>query len=156
MMNDRRVGRPTQCRSVQDLPKVTCFRPDGVRQKRLQSVLLTVDELEAIRLADLQGLYQEEAARQMNVSRPTFGRILETARKKVAEAIVEGKQLCIQGGVVRSLCDSLPSTRPDICVCPDCGFELPHRQGEPCRETICPQCGAGLTRKGGCLSGSNT
>ncbi|NTW84155.1 MAG: DUF134 domain-containing protein [Chlorobiaceae bacterium] len=153
-MNERRVGRPIQCRSVQDLPKVTCFKPDGIRQKKLESVLLTVDELEAIRLADLLGLYQEEAAKQMNVSRPTFGRILEAARKKVAEAIVEGKQLCIQGGVIRSLCDSVPTDRPDICVCPDCSFELPHMKGEPCRETTCPQCGTGLTRKGGCLSGS--
>lgn len=63
---------------------------------------LTVDELEAIRLADKEGLYQTLAAVQMNVSRSTFGRILEAAHKKVAEAIVCGKQLCIQGGLLHS------------------------------------------------------
>ncbi|NMW20832.1 MAG: DUF134 domain-containing protein [Chlorobiaceae bacterium] len=151
-MKNKRVGRPTHCRCVQDLPKVTCFKPDGVPDKELKTVLLTVDELEAIRLADKEGLYQADAAVQMNVSRPTFGRILEAAHRKVAEAIVDGKQLCIQGGVIRSLCDSVPTERPDICICPECGMELPHLKGEPCRETSCPQCGASLKRKGGCMS----
>jgi hypothetical protein len=151
-MKTNRVGRPTHCRSVQDLPKVTCFKPHGVPHKDLKSVLLTVDELEAIRLADKEGLYQADAAVQMNVSRPTFGRILEAAHKKVAEAIVDGKQLCIQGGVISTLCDTIPSDRPDICVCPKCGLELPHIKGEPCRETSCPHCAASLKRKGGCMS----
>ena len=64
----------------------------------LQQVSLSVDELEAIRLADLEGLYQEQAAQQMNVSRQTFGRILEAAHKKVADALVNGKALSIEGG----------------------------------------------------------
>jgi len=59
---------------------------------------LTVDELEALRLADKEGMYQEHAAERMNISRPTFGRIVETARRKVAEALVEGKALRIEGG----------------------------------------------------------
>ncbi|TLU81736.1 MAG: DUF134 domain-containing protein [Chlorobium sp.] len=151
-MKKMRAGRPLHCRSIQDLPKVTCFKPDGVNSEVLKSVQLTIDELEAIRLADKEGLYQADAAMQMNVSRPTFGRILETARKKVAEALVDGKQLCIQGGVFRAVCDSIASNCPDICVCPECGLELPHRKGEPCRENVCPSCGAGLHRKGGCLS----
>ncbi len=151
-MTTNRAGRPILCRCVGELPKVTCFKPEGVSPDELESVMLTVDELEAIRLADKEGLYQALAAVQMNVSRPIFGRILEAARKKVAEAIVGGKQLCIQGGVVRSLCDSFPTNRPDICVCPACSFELPHLKGEPCRETLCPQCGASLKRKGGCIS----
>jgi predicted DNA-binding protein (UPF0251 family) len=151
-MLKNRVGRPTNCRSIQDLPKVTCFMPQGVSLQALETIMLTVDELEAIRLADKECLYQAEAAVRMNVSRPTFGRILEAARKKVAEAIVDGKQLCIQGGVFSSVCDGLPSDRPDICVCPACGHELPHLKGEPCWQRLCPQCGTSMKRKGTCLS----
>lgn len=151
-MKKRGVGRPVNCRSVKDLPKITCFRPDGVPCESLESVVLAVDEFEAIRLADSVGLYQVEAAERMNVSRQTFGRILESAHKKVAEALVEGKGLCIEGGFVNHLCDSLPTERPDICVCPGCGHEVPHLKGEPCRENTCSQCGISLKRKGGCFS----
>lgn len=66
----------------------------------LEQVALTVDELEAIRLADLEGLYQEEAAQRMNVSRQTFGRIIEAAHRKVADALVHGKALSIDGGSI--------------------------------------------------------
>jgi len=66
----------------------------------LQYTTLTVDEFEAIRLADLEGLYQEQAAEKMNVSRQTFGRILESAHKKIADALVHGKALSIQGGPI--------------------------------------------------------
>ncbi len=59
---------------------------------------MTLDEFEALRLADLEGLYQEEAARRMNVSRPTFSRIVDAARRKTADALVHGKALCIEGG----------------------------------------------------------
>jgi len=62
---------------------------------------MTIDELEAIRFADRQKLYQEDAARRMGISRSTFGRILESARRKVAEALVEGKVLRIEGGPIR-------------------------------------------------------
>jgi predicted DNA-binding protein (UPF0251 family) len=63
--------------------------------------VLTIDELEAIRLADLEGLAHEAAARRMNVSRPTFGRIVEGARRKVAEALVHGRGIGFEGGVVQ-------------------------------------------------------
>jgi predicted DNA-binding protein (UPF0251 family) len=63
---------------------------------RLEEVSLSLDELEAIRLADLEGLYHERAASEMDVSRATFGRILDAARRKVAEAIVNGKALKIE------------------------------------------------------------
>jgi len=62
----------------------------------LEQIGLGLDELEALRLADLEGLYQEEAAAQMNVSRQTFGRIINEARRKVAEAIINGKVLVIE------------------------------------------------------------
>jgi predicted DNA-binding protein (UPF0251 family) len=66
----------------------------------LDEVMLGVDEFEAIRLADLEGLYQEVAAERMGVSRQTFGRIVAAGRAKVAEALVKGKALRIEGGVV--------------------------------------------------------
>jgi len=66
----------------------------------LQHITLTFDELEAIRLTDLQGLYQEQAAEKMNISRQTLGRILESAHKKIADALVNGKALAIQGGPI--------------------------------------------------------
>jgi predicted DNA-binding protein (UPF0251 family) len=153
--NKPKAGRPVTCRNVQDLPKVTCFRPDGSFSEQLENVRLTVDELEAVRLADRDGLYQADAALQMGVSRQTFGRILESARKKVAEAIVDGKKLCIEGGVIRQECDSLPDERPDICFCTACGHEMPHLKGVPCRESSCPLCDSPMQRKGGCGSDFN-
>jgi len=71
------------------------FKPGGVSISGLDEVKLAIDELEAIRLADYEGLYQEEAAKRMNISRATFGRIIDVARKKVAEAILQGKALRI-------------------------------------------------------------
>lgn len=79
-----------------------------------QEVILTLDEFEALRLADLEGLYQEEAAQRMGVSRPTFGRILGVAHRKVAEALILGKALRIEGGTVYQEEFLLP---PHRCRC---------------------------------------
>jgi predicted DNA-binding protein (UPF0251 family) len=76
------------------------FRPVGVPLKELKEVVLTLDEIEAIRLADSEGLYQEAAAASMNVSRQTFGRIVQSARGKVADILSQGKALRVEGGVV--------------------------------------------------------
>ena len=76
------------------------FKPAGVPACTLEQVTLTLDEVEALRLADLQGLYQEPAAEQMKISRPTFTRIIEVARRKVAEALIHGKALRLEGGAV--------------------------------------------------------
>ena len=62
---------------------------------------MALDEFEAMRLADLDGLYQEQAAGQMNVSRPTFSRIIDSAHRKMADALVHGKALRIEGGPVQ-------------------------------------------------------
>jgi len=94
------MPRPRQCRRVAQLPQATYYKPRGIPMGVLEQVALTVDELEAIRLADLEGLYQEEAAQRMNVSRQTFGRILEAAHRKVADALVNGKALSIDGGPI--------------------------------------------------------
>jgi predicted DNA-binding protein (UPF0251 family) len=94
------MPRPRRCRRVGHLPQSSYYKPRGVPLSMLEHVNLTVDELEAIRLADLEGLYQEDAAKLMNVSRQTLGRILESAHMKIADALVHGKALSIEGGHV--------------------------------------------------------
>jgi predicted DNA-binding protein (UPF0251 family)/predicted Fe-Mo cluster-binding NifX family protein len=76
------------------------MKPAGIPACELEEVILGLDEAEALRLADLQGLYQEAAARSMGVSRQTFGRIVESARRKVADAILNGKALRLDGGEI--------------------------------------------------------
>jgi predicted DNA-binding protein (UPF0251 family) len=76
------------------------FEPAGVRAGELEEVTMTLDEFEAIRLADAEGLYHEEAARRMTISRPTFSRIVDSAHRKVANALIHGKALRIEGGTI--------------------------------------------------------
>ena len=73
-----------------------CFKPCGMPRNYIEYEFLTKDEIEAIRLADFEGLYQEEAAKEMNISRPTFSRILNSARKKIANALILGKPIEIE------------------------------------------------------------
>ena len=94
------MPRPRCLRRVEGIPRCNFFKPSGIPTRDLEIVLLTLDELEALRLADHQGLYQEEAAKKMNISRPTFARLVESARKKTALALVEGKALSVEGGPV--------------------------------------------------------
>lgn len=89
--------RPKKMRWVKCLPGERCFRPQCRPAGELAGVSLSVDEFEALRLADLEGMYQVDAARQMNVSRPTFARIVAAARAKVADALVNIKALRIEG-----------------------------------------------------------
>jgi len=94
------MPRPCCLRHVNHAPTAVYFKPAGVPACTLEQVTLTLDEVEALRLADLQGLYQEPAAEQMKISRPTFTRIIEVARRKVAEALIHGKALRLEGGAV--------------------------------------------------------
>ena len=80
-------------------PTCRLFKPAGIPARVLEKISLTVDELEALRLADYEGLYHEQAAVMMNVSRQTFGRIVAKARSRVATALIENKALNIGGGV---------------------------------------------------------
>jgi len=82
------------------MPQANYYKPRGIPLSVLQHINLTFDELEAIRLADLEGMYQEKAAEKMNISRQTFGRIIESAHKKIADALVNGKALSIEGGTI--------------------------------------------------------
>ncbi len=145
------MARPRHCRRVGSLPESNYFKPRGIPLSMLEEVILTVDEFEAVRLADLDGLYQEQAAEKMRVSRPTFGRIIESAHKKVAEALVKGKALKIEGGEFE-----MASVRRFRCS--DCqhSWELPYGTGRP---QGCPSCkngniyrkeeDQGFARKGG-------
>jgi predicted DNA-binding protein (UPF0251 family) len=85
---------------VAQLPQANYYKPRGIPLSVLEEVTLTVDEFEAIRLTDLEGLYQADAAEKMSVSRQTLGRILESAHKKIADALVHGKALLIKGGPI--------------------------------------------------------
>ncbi|MBN2030231.1 DUF134 domain-containing protein [bacterium] len=102
------MPRPKKLRWISGHPGVSYFKPQGVPLRFLSQVRLEVDELEALKLADLEGLSQEEAADQMNVSRATFGRIVEEARRKVADALVHGKAIQIEGGEVTLHPDFMP------------------------------------------------
>ncbi len=94
----KKMPRPRLCRRVWLEPSFTYFKPAGVRIRELQESVLAVDEFEAIRLKDLLLMEQEEAAAKMNISQPTFNRLLHSARKKLADAIVNGKAIRIEGG----------------------------------------------------------
>lgn len=94
------MPRPRCKSNIGFFPQVTYFKPAGVRLGEIEEVVLHHDELEAIRLKDLLGIPQEEAAKQMNVSQPTFHRLLLSAHEKMAHAVVNGKALRIEGGNV--------------------------------------------------------
>ena len=159
------MARTPNCRRVGCVPGSNCFKPQGIPVRSLRQVTLTVDEFEAIRLADLQRLHQEQAAQEMDVSRQTFGRIIEQARAKVAEALVEGKALKIEGGDFKVVetgnykcCDcqhtcecSCKGGRPSEC--PNCSSSNIQRTADGCdcgcggREGCSCGCGSG---GGGC------
>ena len=126
------MARPFRCRCVRCMPGTNYFKPRGVPLTTLEEVNLTVDEFEAIRLADLEGLYQEESARKMEISRQTFANIINSAHKKIAEAIVKVKAIKIEGGVYK-----MAEMRKFRCY--DCKHEwdVPYGTGRP---QNCPQC----------------
>ena len=126
------MPRPPIERAVGGLPRATLFKPAGVPARELEQLQLTVDELEAIRLVDLDGLSHEQAAEAMGVSRQTVGRVLERGRAKVAEALVAGKAILIGGGQYRveprqlccASCGAIwgaPPDDPPPAACPSCG-----------------------------------
>lgn len=106
------MPRPFKCRRVCGHPRIDYFKPGGVPVGDLEEVKFRVDEFEALRLADWEGLYQEEAAIKMGVSRQTFGNIINSAHRKLADAIVNMKALKIEGGIVQFSARGL--------ICPNC------------------------------------
>ena len=90
--------RPKKIRWVKCEPEERCFRPQCKPLNQLEGVILSLDEFEAIRLAYVEDLKQEDAARKMRVSRPTFSRIISSANTKIGDALVNIKAIKIQGG----------------------------------------------------------
>jgi predicted DNA-binding protein (UPF0251 family) len=135
---------------VQSIPGITYFKPRGIPLSLLEETVLTVEELEAIRLKDLEDLDGVEAAARMNVSRPTFQRILDGARAKVAKALVQGKALKIEGGVY--------NITKDYYRCPACRYEWYAPIGKNCHPDLrCPTCKASnIERIDGLDAGSRT
>ena len=128
------MPRPPIERSVGGVPRITLFKPAGVPARELEQLQLAVDELEAIRLVDLEGLSHEQAAEAMGVSRQTVGRVLERGRAKVAEALVEGKAILIGGGQYR--------VEQRRLRCFACQALWVAEGEEPGRVSSCPKCGS--------------
>ncbi len=97
------MGRPVKCRKICCQPVVRLFKPHCIALQDLEEIELGLDEMEAMRLADLEGLYHGDAAIGMGISRQTFGRILAQARKKVARALLGGRALRIASIPAESL-----------------------------------------------------
>lgn len=151
------MPRPTKWRRVSAMPEVTYFKPAGIPMHMLEESCLSVEEVEALRLKDIEGLEQGQGAEKMGVSRPTFQRILASARQKVADALLNGKAIRIEGGnfelaLRRFRCaeghewdvpfETMVAAPPESC--PSCSSPefLPLQQGAP-------GCGAGRWGKGG-------
>ena len=125
------MPRPIKARHVRCNPEANYFKPRGIPVVDLEEGVLLQDELEAIRLADLDELYQQEAADNMNVSRQTFGNIIRSAHHKIADALVNGKALKIEGGVV------VMEERQFQCQNCNHQWAVPLGTGRPGN---CPQC----------------
>ena len=125
--------RPQKDRIVAFNPEISYFKPRGIPMIDLEEVCLTVDQREAIRLSDLLGMSHEDAGRRMGVSRATFGRIIQRARNAVADALINGKAINVEGGNYRI------SSKARVFHCVSCNFEweAPFGRGRP---TCCPSC----------------
>ena len=152
------MPRPRLRRRVWFEPNVTYFKPAGVRMIDLEESILTVDEFEAVRLKDLEGLDEKDAAKKMSISQPTFNRLVSSARKKIADAIVHGKSIKIEGGMYKmvgfgrgrggrgKMGGPFAAGPGGTCVCPKCKYKVPHQVGIPCYQMKCPKCGGTMVR----------
>ncbi len=126
------MARPQKNRRVYTPPLFTNFKPAGISAKDLEQVILSLDEFEAIRLSDFLGMSQEEAAAEMEISRPTFTRLIEVARKKMSDFLIHGKNLRLEGGNVHF--------RQNILKCASCGHSF--HTGFKTQIRHCPHCGS--------------
>ena len=131
------MARPTKWRKIENIPTVPYFIPSDKDLPEVAKNILKLEELEAIRLKDLEGMEQEECAVKMEISRPTFQRILISAREKIADSLINGKSILIEGGnftlnicpVKCSSCgkewmesyENLDAIKSGAYNCPNCG-----------------------------------
>ena len=127
------MPRSPKCRRIAYLPGVTYFKPAGVPMRVLEEVQLGMEEAEAVRLKDLEGLDQEAAAAKMNVSRPTFQRVLAAARRKVADALLNGKGIRITGGNFEVAFARYRCRRGHE-------WDVPHERPATEADRVCPTC----------------
>ncbi|MDY6835898.1 MAG: DUF134 domain-containing protein [Chloroflexota bacterium] len=128
------MSRPIKCRRIQHQPCRAWFKPVGIPMVDLEEVNVTLDEYEAVRLADLEDLYQEQAAEMMGVSRQTFGNILNSAHKKIADCLVNGKVIKIEGG-------KYATQDVDMIRCNTCSYKWAMKNDDV-HSGRCPQCGS--------------
>lgn len=127
------MARPIKCTRVEFFPKNTYFIPLGKKRHEVKEINLKVEELEAMRLKDIEGLNQEECAERMQISRQTFQNIIDSARKKVAMALIQGNAIHIGGGnYIIGLCQFR---------CLNCGEIYNKNYGQD--RYACPFCGSG-------------
>ncbi len=142
----KKPGRPKHCRRIQHPLIASHFAPDCRRGG--ERVEMGLDELEALRLTDLEGMYQVDAARMMNVSRQTLGRILRSAHQKVADSLINSKILNIHGGNVKHQPRGSDKGNRGYYACPKCETKEINKPGQPCQSAKCPNCGAKMLREG--------
>ncbi len=129
------MPRPVKWRRIAQMPNHRYFAPEGVLGENLDENILKIEELEALRLKDLDGLDQESCASAMRVSRQTFQRIYSAAKIKVADSLINGKAIRIQGGnYTRNIC---------LLVCENCGYEWENKVENlaDSKGISCPECG---------------
>jgi predicted DNA-binding protein (UPF0251 family) len=126
----RRAGRPARTRIVAGLPEVTLFKPAGVPARMLERSTLTIDQFEAMRLVDGEGLGHDQAAAIMGVSRQTVGRIIESGRRTLIQAVAEGRAILIEGGAFTIDPEKCAERRR--CQCPRGGRQGRRRGGPGC------------------------
>ena len=146
------MPRPKKRRMVGVPPEFASFKPGGIPAAMLQQQLLTLEEFEAVRLADYLGMGHQEAADEMEIARPTFTRLVEAARHKVATFLMEGRELRIGGGHIHF--------RHNLLKCSDCGHRFRVTMEQEMKQ--CPACGstrlvdfAGGHGHGRCCRGHN-
>jgi uncharacterized protein len=169
--------RPRKIKWINFEPDVTYFKPRAIPLSNLEEIEITLDELETLRLSNLENLNQIDAAIKMDIHQSTFQRTLTRAREKITDALVNGKAIKIHGGEYKM--PGGDGTGPEgkgpiagkrnrqgagrggrgrnngpnaggpggVCKCPECGHEQAHIRGQPCSQVKCPECNTLMTRK---------